>query len=208
LALAGAIAAFLTSFRPTRFLGEPERYVEAVAPWAVLCGTYFVYLHWSASSLFIIVLLSAAVNLMQVYGMYLLMKHASTAGSELDAVEAAISRELGDNVRFCSNNEQLTKLLLANPWQFALFWVVGQPYCGMNVGEAFSTFPFLKQGACEHIVSAYRVNACLLDRKLYDVLFDERPASLSRITVAYESDRFRLLILKWMDGPALARLEE
>lgn len=97
---------------------------------------------------------------------------------------------------FPSNNEQLTKLLFAtNSWNFALFWVVGQKYCEMTVTEAFSTFPSLKREACERIVAAYRVNACLLDRKLYDTIFDDRPASLRNISIAYESPRFRLLIL-------------
>ena len=40
LAACGSLAALLTSFRISRFLGEPERYVEAVTPWAVLYATH------------------------------------------------------------------------------------------------------------------------------------------------------------------------
>lgn len=100
LALAGIVAAFLTSFRPTRFLGEPERYVEAVTPWIVLCGTDFIYLHWGFNALIVIVLLCAAMSLAQLCASYVLMKHVAVAGGELESVAAAVGRELGQSVRF------------------------------------------------------------------------------------------------------------
>lgn len=197
LALAGAIAALLTSFRPTRFLGEPERYVEAVTPWIVLGGTHFLYLHGGAGTLLVIVILCAAMSLAQLCASYILMKHAAVAGTELDSIAAVVDRELDESVRFCCNNEQLTKLLLANSWSFAFFWVIGQKYCGMTAREVFSKVPSLKRDACERIVTSYQINVCLLDRKLYDTIFDEAPAALRSVRTAYESPRFRLLILNW-----------
>jgi hypothetical protein len=208
LALAGAIAALLTSFRPTRFLGEPERYVEAATPWAVLCGTHFVFLHWGSTALVTIVSIFAAMSLAQLLASYLLMRHVAVAGDELKCISTVVTRELGENVRFCSNNEQLTKLLLTNSWRFAFFWVVGQKYCGMTVTEAFSRFPSLKRDACERITETYRVNACLLDRKVFDTIFDDRPEALRGISIAYESPRFRLLILTWdAESPMLKPVE-
>jgi hypothetical protein len=86
---------------------------------------------------------------------------------------------------------------MQHDWHYAYCLAVGQEYCGMSVPEAFSTFPFLRREACERIVATYRVNACLLDRQQYETLFDERPADLLSMTVAFESSRLRLLILDW-----------
>jgi hypothetical protein len=105
-------------------------------------------------------------------------------------------------VRFCSNNEHFTKLLMHNDWHYAYCLAVGQDYCGMKVQEAFTAFPLLRRSACERIVTSYRVNACLLDRTVFENLFDQPPPNLRAMSVAYESQRFRLMILDWTEGGA------
>ena len=57
-----------------------------------------------------------------------------------------------------------------------------------------------RREACERIVEVFRINSCLLDRKEYDTLFDNPPCALMNMTVAYESERFRLLFLEWDFG--------
>lgn len=194
--MTGAIAVVLTSFRKTRFLGEPERYVEAVAPWAALCAAYLLY-GMGAHVLVAVVAVFLVVDLLQLVASKLLLNHVQQNTSGLSEVEKAITASLGSNVRFCSNNEQFTKMLMQNDWEYAYCLAVGQDYCGMGVTEVFSTFPFLRREACERIVATYRINACLLDREQYDMLFEQRPNGLSSLTVAYESPRLRLLILEW-----------
>jgi len=200
VALAGTLAMLLTSFRATRFLGEPERYVEAVTPWAVLCAAYVLAgsghgaLLAAASALFLL------MNLAQLYASRLLLAHIDDSQTaQLAGVESAVRARLPAGVRFCSNNEHFTKMLMQNDWQYAYCLAVGQHYCGMKVQEAFATFPRLRREACERIVSTYRVNACLLDRTLYETLFAQQPPDLQRMSIAYESPRLRLLILDWAD---------
>jgi hypothetical protein len=116
---------------------------------------------------------------------------------DLEQIEPVVRSRLAGQVRFCSNNEQFTKLLMQHDWHYAYCLAVGQDYCGMSVPEAFSTFPFLRREACQRIVATYRVNACLLDRQQYETLFDETPPQLASMVVAFESPRLRLLILDW-----------
>jgi hypothetical protein len=197
VALSGTVATLLTSFRATRFLGEPERYTEATASWAVLCGAYVLFSrhHWTllaaASLLFLL------MDLAQIHASRLLLRHVGNQTTQLDDIEAAVNERLTGEVRFCSNNEQFTKLLMRNGWHYAYCLAVGQDYCGMKVQEAFSAFPLLRRAACERIVATYRVNACLLDRTVFATLFDTPPPGLRGMSVAYESQRFRLLILDW-----------
>ena len=200
VALAGTIAVLLTSFRSTRFLGEPERYAEAITPWATLCGAYALLVRgeWrllaAASGVFLL------LDLMQLFASKLILKHVGKNAVQLDDIASVVRQSLPSGVRFCSNNEHFTKLLMQNKWQYAYCLAVGHDYCGMKLQEAFAAFPHLRRAACERIVSTYRVNACLLDRSVYETLFDAPPPSLRNMTVAYESPRFRLLILDWAEA--------
>lgn len=204
VALAGGIAVVLTSFRPTRFLGEPERYAEAVTPWAVISGAYSLQLIGGTSSMVVLVLLFLLIDLLQLCASKLLLNYVAENDVGLADIEAAIAQRLDGNVRFSSNNEHFTKMLMKNGWHFAYCLAVGQDYAGLKMGEIFSAFPMVRREACERIASTYRVNACLLDRKLYDTLFDVPPPSLRGISTAFESARFRLLILDWSDSPSVS----
>ena len=147
-----------------------------------------------------IVLLFLLVDLLQLFASKLLMNYVAENDVGLADIEAAIAQRLGTNVRFSSNNEHFAKMLMTNDWQFACCLAAGQDYAGLKMQEIFSAFPMVRRQACERIASTYRVNACLLDRRLYDTLFDTAPPSLRGISTAYESARFRLLILDWSDA--------
>ena len=195
--LTGTLAAVLTSFRLTRFLGEPERYVEAVTPWAVIVGAYSLQASFGMSALVALVALFLAMNLMQLFASKFLANYIASKPFNLAEVEIVIKERLGDDVRFCSNNEQITKRLMLNDWSFAYCMAIGQLYCGMKLQEVFSIFPHLRREACERIVSTYKINACVLDRKLYETLFDASTPGLRSVAVAYESEGLRVLILEW-----------
>ncbi|TMJ00631.1 MAG: hypothetical protein E6G97_18875 [Alphaproteobacteria bacterium] len=199
LALAGTSATILTSFRATRFLGEPERYAEVTAPWAVLCGAYVLFLPHKWTLLAAAIAVFLLMDLLQLYASKLLLKHAGSYTAQLEDIAVVVQQRLSGGVRFCSNNEQFTKMLMQNDWHYAYCLAIGQDYCGMKVQEAFAAFPLLRREACERIVATYKVNACLLDRTVFETLFDEPPPALRSMNIAYESARFRLVILDWAE---------
>ncbi len=200
IALAGAIAALLTSFRATRFLGEPERYVEAVTPWSTLSAAYVLFASGRSWHLAAAALLFLLVDLAQLYASGLVLKRAAANGAQLGEIEAAVREHLQGEVRFCSNNEHFTKLFMQNGWQYAYCLAVGEDYCGMKLQEVFTSFPRLRREACERILAAYRINACLLDRSVFETVFDDPPHALRAMSIAYESSRFRLLLLDWAEA--------
>jgi hypothetical protein len=203
LALCGLLAALLTSFRATRFLGEPERYVEAITPWAVLFGAHVVFTAAPAfglsgmQALLLLAGLFLCLDFAQLTASKILVNYVGQQTPSLVAVERAIADRWGEAARVCCNNEHFTKMLMQNDWQYAYCFAVGQPYAAMTIGEAFSSFPILRPEACRRIAERFRINACLLDRKEYEVLFDAPPTGLKNLEVAYESERFRLLFLEW-----------
>ena len=197
LAVCGALAAFATSFRATRFLGEPERYVEAMTPWAVLFGAHTLFERQGSPALILIAGIFLLIDLVQLFGSSILVKHVSESTPILEGIESLIDARWGADARVCSNNEHYTKMLMQHDWKYAYCLAVGQPYCGMTTAQSFSRFPVLRLEACERIAEELRINACLLDRKEYDSLFAVMPRALRKMSVAYQSDRFRLLFLEW-----------
>ncbi|MXP15152.1 hypothetical protein GRI44_10370 [Altererythrobacter confluentis] len=214
-ALAGWAAMLVTSLRRTRFLGEPERYVEATTPWAVIGGAAvllgFLSERYSVEAAdtagFGLGLVFLAVVAIQVAGSKILSNYLNSKPHQIEDAMKAISAGSvdGEAVRFCSNNEQYTKLMLPNDWQFSYCIAVGHGYCGMAIGEAFSQFPFLHREALEKIVATYKINACALDRALFEDIFENPPADLLKIETQFLSEGLRVLRLEWaspMTAPA------
>lgn len=199
VALAGGIAMLGTSFRRTRFLGEPERYVEAVTPFAVVAALAALGAYWDAGAAVVLLAAFFLIDLAQICASWLLLRHVSGSSVQIDGIERAVEARAIAKVRFCSNNEHFTKMLMRNGWDFSYCLAVGQDYCGMKIAEAFSTFPLLRREACERIAREYRVNVLLLDRTVFDAVFDVTPAGLVSQTCIYESERFRLLALEWSE---------
>jgi hypothetical protein len=198
VALCGVVAALLTSFRHTRFFGEPERYVEAVSSWATLYGTHVLLQSGGIALLYIVAAMFLIVDVSQLSASNILVRFVGDRAPEIKHIERAIQRQWGTAARVCSNNEHFTKMLMQNDWKYAYCFAAGPPYCGMSLSQAFGRFPVLRREACERIVTEYRINACLLDRNEYDAIFLDAPPELESMKVAYESDRFRLIVLEWM----------
>lgn len=196
VAMCGAAAFLVTSFRPTRFLGEPERYIEAVTPWATLAASAVLFAELSTMTVALLALVVLLASLVQLAASHMLLRHLDRKSIQLGPVEAAAAG-MNRPVRCSSNNEQLTKLLLSNDWQFAYCIAVGTPYAGMTAKEVFSPFPFQSRDACARIVTTYRVNLCVLDRTLYDDVFDTPPPGLLASRCLYESEGLRALAFDW-----------
>ncbi|WP_106640332.1 hypothetical protein [Allosphingosinicella vermicomposti] len=195
--LCGVVAMLATSFRKTRFLGEPERYVEAVTGWAVLAAAPFLIIHIGLAGTAAITFLFLIMCVVQLKASAFLVRQVGSKAIDLAAAERAIKEAFVEPIRCCSNNEQLTKMLMANDWDFSYCIAVGRRYCGMRISEAFSAFPFLKREALERIIQTYRINVCVLDRSRYDSVFISLPPTLRQVAVIHETHGLRVLRLDW-----------
>jgi len=199
---AGAISAasvavvVLTSFRRTRFLGEPERYAEAAAPWGALAAIPAIADSLGTASVVWILVLFLVVDLAQVTLSGFVARRLRANQSSLDKLTAAIDG-LRIDVRLCSNNEQITKRLMLHDWKFACCISASDDYCGLSFSEAFPRYPMLRRKSMERIVAECRVNVCVFDRSLFDTIFNETPSGLLAMETVYESAGFRVTILKW-----------
>lgn len=200
VALCGAIAMVFTSFRATRFLGEPERYIEAVSPWIALAGSAVLAQALGPAAVWGLAAILLSVDLAQIHASRLLSRHLAAKPVDLDSAAAALVARWGSAVRCAGNNEQYQKLLLAHDWRFSYCIAAGHGYCGMTMSEAFEPFPFLRRAALERIVRAYRINSVVLDRTRYETIFADPPPELTAMRVLHESAGLRVLALEWRGG--------
>lgn len=201
VALCGLLAMLLTSFRWTRFLGEPERYAEAVTPFAILATAAFILARLGPISAAGVVAVFAALTALQIAASHVLARYLSSKPNRLNEARDAIEKDMAPHVRLAGNNEQFLKLLLTNDWQFLFCMSISRRYCGMAISEVFAPYPFLHREALAKIVKDYQITVCLLDRTRYETLFDTPPEGLNDTRVIFESVGVRVLAFKWVGPP-------
>lgn len=201
VAVAGMGAMLATSLRATRFLGEPERYVEAVTPWSALAATGWIATRFGIDAVTAAAILFVSLALLQLHLFRILFRYVT--GRPLDiagASEAIAAFDPVEGVRLAGNNEHMTKLFMHNDWDFAYCIAVGRGYAGMTITEAFGRFPVLRQPAFERILIRYRINVCVLDRKVGEEPFRSPPPALVGSTLLHETPALRVFGLSWREA--------
>lgn len=202
VALTGGVAAFLTSLRATRFLGEPERYAEAVTPFSAAAGAAAIVAWGGLAALALAAAAFLVTDLAQIHASRLLQRHIAAKPTDFDGIAAAATQAITEPIRCAGNNDQLVKQLLANDWQFVYCMAIEGRHCGMPLKQVFSVFPFVQREALQRIVTEFRITLCVLDRSLYDTLFDAVPPGLSDARIVHETAAVRVLALGWAEPAA------
>lgn len=189
----------LTSFRSTRFLGEPERYAEMATCFSVLITVSLIstldkYGLFS-SFLFVFCFLLYLVQMLVVNK---LRAHVSKKNNSLQKAEEflnLVASENKDEVRFYSNSEHVTKMLMNNEWRFARFWSPDTKFAGYNFKEAYSQFPFYTRELSRDALEYYKINYVIYDKNN----FIEEPSNekLNSVEKIYEDENYTTFRLEW-----------
>jgi hypothetical protein len=165
LAIAGLVMAFLTSFRPTRFLGEPERYVELTTIFGTISGTVTL-MHYQADLPAALACCFAFMDAAQLAIAIKLSRHiAKKIDAELVAAQSAIEHALpATNVRFTSNSDNVIRLSLQRFWHYAQFWTYDRLFMGRTLTEAFDPYPIMRPEVLKDAIAEYRINAVIIDK--------------------------------------------
>jgi len=197
LTLSGFGIFMMTTFRMTRFLGEPERYVEIISPVAAVVGVYVLYYRFGMTVMLSLLGYCACADAAQIVLSGELARRLKKKDSGLAPIREVINVEFGpEPVRFCSNDEQVTKYFMTAPWEFARIWSAEQSFGGVRAREAFSEFPFIRQGPFETVLRQYRINACVLVRDNFDEIFHGSDDA-RRLKLLSESDQYRVYRIHW-----------
>ncbi len=191
-AFAALVVFVATSFRITRFLGEPERYVELVTVLSTIAGTWYLFSLGAARIWALVMAWFLFFNALQLWVVHRRANEVRE-GASLTGVKDVIGADFeGEEVRFSSNNEELTKFLLLNPWTFAKHWNIAEKYAGFSAAEVYSEFPVLRKPVFEGAVRAYGINAALLDKSGFADMFEHDPEWRGRLRVLLDDEKYRL----------------
>lgn len=199
VSVAGLAAMLATSLRPTRFLGEPERYVEATTPWSALAAAGWIASRWGVEAIEAVAALFVILALAQLGLFRILFRYLNARPLDIDGACAAVTAFAPGGVRFAGNNEHFTKLFLFNDWDFAYCIAHGRGYAGMTMDQAFERHPVLRPEAFERILATYRINACVIDRSVGHVPFRSPPAELESTELLHTTDALAVYGLTWRD---------
>lgn len=158
----------MTSFRFSRFLGEPERYVEMGTMYSVITSMFILQEISGLLGISIFIFYMSFLYLVQVAIVEKVASNISGQQESINGVQRVIvekSLSEGDEINFYSNNEDVTKRLMVNDWNFARFWSFETKFAGYNFRDSYTQFPFYKERLTESVLDTYRVNYVVFDKR-------------------------------------------
>ena len=189
----GIILFFLTTFRKTRFLGEPERYVEIITPFSVCIMAYYLNANLYTSTFWLILSYYVAINLFQFFITKLIKKELNSRKNTLKEISLVIKKNITNNdIKFTSNNDEILKYFQVFKWNFVRYWSLEEKFCGYNMDEAFNKFPYLKTHIVEKAVKKYNINVILFDKINSDSqeLFNNDLKWKNKLKILFEDKQF------------------
>ncbi|MDA7510426.1 hypothetical protein N8737_02170 [Verrucomicrobia bacterium] len=194
----GYLTFFITSFRMTRFLGEPERYIEMVTLFSTIGGSAWLTGFFGVKALWIVFFYFVLCNATQAVIIFMTCRKYGDGPKKIQkVVDAVQQKQKPDNIRFASNNEELTKLFMGQDWRFARFNSAEQDYAGFKGIKAFVEFPLVRQEAFESLLKKHRINLCLLDREHFENIVFSDGGGPKSIEIVYKDERMKALKLSW-----------
>ena len=164
ISLCGLLLFLLTSFRKTRFLGEPERYVEAIIPFGIITSITYLW-HYP--------LILLAIGIFYLYQQKISIQNLFFTGNQntvsfekqLNQIHHCIREHAkGKNVRFFSNNNEMMRYLLNSDWDYFLFWNTDYRLSGLLTTALIKHFPYYNPNAITQIIQTNRINYYLKDK--------------------------------------------
>ncbi len=196
--IAGFAVMLATSCRSLRFLGEPERYIEAVTPWAIPYLVFFTNIGRNKDLQESFLFYSITLVILQIGLTWRISEKNRSRNGAIQELETFLKEEQDKvqmtKLRLCFDNEQTSKLLLRYGWEYVCMMVPGQEYGRYEFGEAFSAYPIVNAPVVAQNALRYNITHLILDSANQVItpnyLRDEFDINSS---IAFENDRYRVL---------------
>ncbi len=166
----GCLIFFATSFRKTRFLGEPERYIELVTPFAFIALVSVSISEQKTGEYPFIALLiySALITALQVFYSFVVHKRSEFNGlTKEDLIEITDiiekSRTTDPNIRMICNNQNWIYTLLNTNWSFVIYYPSQETIAGLDHSEFIENHPYFSDSAIERFINSFNINIYIRD---------------------------------------------
>ena len=164
---------FLTSFRKTRFLGEPQRYLEFIIP-LISIVTILILKNKIFLNSIIVILLIVILN--QWFWLYVSVNKINkkfnviTRRSNILTNYFKNEKKKHEDIKIISNNINLVKYLMAMDLKIYLGDFTNEYSAGLHFKELFpKSYPILSERAIFSLIKAYTINYLILDTCYYDL---------------------------------------
>lgn len=161
----------LTSFRQTRFLGEPERYLEFAIPYIVL--TFIVFSDDNSLWLFMLLGISSLLILFQFCISYFIKTNVDKRSNNFSKINSVLRNIENDNeeLRIFSNNEQILKYLLNDKYR-VLKPNLTSKYTGKFLFKDIfrKKYPEIDESVIVPLIKEFNINCFILDTSIYSLL--------------------------------------
>lgn len=188
----------LTSFRFSRFLGEPERYAEMAASCSVLFTVGLLSFNGSGIYTAVLMLYCFLLYFAQMFVVGKLKAHVGEKNNSLQKVEEFINLSAGEKheqVRFYSNSEHVTKMLMNNNWCFARFWSPDTKFAGYSFESSYYQFPFYTRELSNDVLEHYKINYVVYDKNNF--IDEPLNPGLSAVKKIFEDEDYSVYRLEW-----------
>jgi hypothetical protein len=163
---AGILCFLITSFRGSRFLGEPERYLEIINPFILLVGITVLF-KWGGNKALIIY--AGGVSVFTVSQILLFIKGISATQNSISSdtksiVNAIKQHAQGGDVRLFSNNQDWMKFYLPHNFRMVYYYPTQKKIADIHLDEIMPKFSIIHENYIERVISHYNINYCVIDK--------------------------------------------
>jgi hypothetical protein len=162
-----SLGAFIaTSFRFSRFLGEPERYVEMAIPFMTIISVFALKNHFNY--LYYLLGYCIFLTVFQIFFFLRMRKKLypeDDAATPINIAQSIYSYAKNEDVRIASNCMEILKKLLNTKWQFLMYYPTVKELGGIHVKNLFSHYPFLTDESVIHLLGRNNINYLIINKK-------------------------------------------
>jgi hypothetical protein len=197
--IVGIIIFILTSLRITRFLGEPERYIEIIIPFSTIAGIITLTSFVSDLYINLLIIIFIMINVVQLL-LFVFLRKSHTQDITIlkdsisDRIDVTNTEKLA--IKFFSNNQDWTKFFLNTKWNFIYFYPTVYEIGGIHITELIKSYPYFNSKGVLQIVKSYKINYCLIDSNSYVEIVDLKQIGKHVEEIMTET-RFTLYKINW-----------
>jgi hypothetical protein len=169
LSIAATAVCAVTSLRPLRFVGEPDRYVELIVPFAMFALASLIATLQSAPLLVGVLCYLVLTNIIQASVAIALRRRAQRQNDLRTGLLETLRSNLATSARPASraivigNDSNLVTSLLTPDLMFVHYWPAEPTFAGFQFSKAFPRYPMLAPDVLVELVNKFRVTHIVFD---------------------------------------------
>ncbi|MGV3464885.1 MAG: hypothetical protein ACO1OT_06280 [Heyndrickxia sp.] len=165
--IGGLFICFLTSFRFSRVLGEPERYVEIVIPFISIAAVPIVLATYGYMGIIVLLTYYVCLNVFQVGVFTHFLKNVSDGNRKMvsEVTHFINIQDKKETVSFFCNNLNLTNHFLNTNWNFISYYPTSYFLAEIAVADLIKEYPYIRINHISAIQSYYKPLYILIDSR-------------------------------------------